>query len=78
MSIGTAFFICAFGGILLGGAIGEVIERVKAKKAKMKKARRRAELMRRKRNSMQSFMTAALYEPKEKGGYVYEKIEVKL
>ena len=40
MSIGTAFFICAFGGILLGGAIGEVIERVKAKKAKMKKPKR--------------------------------------
>ena len=74
MSIGTAFFTCAFGGILLGGAIGEVIERVKAKN----KARRRAELMRRKKNSMQSFMTAALYEPEEKGGYVYEKIEVKL
>lgn len=74
MSIGTAFFICAFGGLLFGGLIGELIERVKAKK----KARRRAELMKRKRNSMQSFMTAALYEPKEKAGYVYEKIEVKL
>ena len=74
MTLEAAFFTCAFGGLLFGGLIGELIEHRKAKK----KARRRAELMRRKRNSMQSFMTAALYEPKEKGGYVYEKIEVKL
>lgn len=34
MSIGTAFFICAFGGLLFGGLIGELIERAKAKKQK--------------------------------------------
>ena len=74
MNIETAFIVCAFGGLIVGGGVGEIAEKIKAKK----KARRRAELMKRKRNSMQSFMTAALYEPKEKGGYVYEKIEVKL
>lgn len=75
MSIGTAFFICAFGGILLGGAIGEVIERVKAKK----KARRRAEQMRLRRNSIESFFTAALYKPSdEKVNYIFEEIEVEI
>lgn len=77
MSIGTAFFICAFGGILLGGAIGEVIERVKAKK----KARRRAERMRLRRNSIESFLTAALYKPEEKSidiDYIFEEIEVEI
>lgn len=75
MSIGTAFFICAFGGILLGGAIGEVIERVKAKK----KARRRAEQMRLRRNSIESFLTAALYKPSdEKVNYIFEEIEVEI
>lgn len=75
MSIGTAFFICAFGGVLLGGAIGEVIERVKAKK----KARRRAEQMRLRRNSIESFLTAALYKPSdEKVNYIFEEIEVEI
>lgn len=75
MSIGTAFFICAFGGILLGGAIGEVIEHVKAKK----KARRRAEQMRLRRNSIESFLTAALYKPSdEKVNYIFEEIEVEI
>ena len=45
MSIGTAFFICAFGGLIVGGGVGEIAEKIKAKK----KARRRAELMRRKK-----------------------------
>lgn len=75
MSIGTAFFICAFGGVLLGGAIGEVIEHVKAKK----KARRRAEQMRLRRNSIESFLTAALYKPSdEKVNYIFEEIEVEI
>lgn len=75
MSIGTAFFICAFGGILLGGAIGEVIEHIKAKK----KARRRAEQMRLRRNSIESFLTAALYKPSdEKVNYIFEEIEVEI
>lgn len=75
MSIGTAFFICAFGGLIVGGGVGEIAEKIKAKK----KARRRAELMRRKRNSMQSFMTAALYKPSdEKVNYIFEEIEVEI
>lgn len=75
MSIETAFIVCAFGGLIIGGGVGEIAEKIKAKK----KARRRAELMRRKRNSMQSFMTAALYKPSdEKVNYIFEEIEVEI
>lgn len=75
MSIETAFIVCAFGGLIIGGGVGEIAEKIKTKK----KARRRAELMKRKRNSMQSFMTAALYKPSdEKVNYIFEEIEVEI
>ena len=75
MSIETAFIVCAFGGLIIGGGMGEIAEKIKAKK----KARRRAEQMRLRRNSIESFMTAALYEPSdEKVNYVFEKIEVEI
>lgn len=61
MSIGTAFFICAFGGILLGGAIGEVIEQIKAKKAKMKKA----QALKLRQNQLETFRSCAAYNPQE-------------
>lgn len=57
MSIGTAFFICAFGGILLGGAIGEVIERVKAKK--------KAQALKLRQNQIETFWSCAAYNPQE-------------
>ena len=41
MSIETAFIVCAFGGLIIGGGVGEIAERIKAKK----KARRRAGFM---------------------------------
>ena len=75
MNIETAFIVCAFGGLIIGGGVGEIAEKIKTKK----KARRRAELMKRKRNSMQSFMTAALYKPSdEKVNYIFEEIEVEI
>lgn len=75
MSIETAFIVCAFGGLIVGGGVGEIAEKIKAKK----KARRRAELRRLQRNSIESFLTAALYEPEDKKvDYVFEEIEVKL
>lgn len=75
MSIETAFIVCAFGGLIIGGGVGEIAEKIKAKK----KARRRAERMRLRRNSIESFMTAALYEPSDKKvDYIFEEIEVEI
>jgi hypothetical protein len=75
MSMETAFIVCAFGGLIVGGGVGEIAEKIKAKK----KARRRAELRRLRRNSIESFMTAALYEPSdEKVNYIFEEIEVEI
>ena len=75
MSIETAFIVCAFGGLIIGGGVGEIAERIKAKK----KARRRAELRRLRRNSIESFLTAALYEPEDKKtDYIFEEIEVEI
>ena len=75
MSIGTAFFICAFGGLIVGGGVGEIAEKIKTKK----KVRRRAELRRLRRNSIESFLTAALYKPSdEKVNYIFEEIEVEI
>ena len=72
MSIEAAFIVCAFGGLIIGGGIAE---KIKAKK----KARRRAELRRLRRNSIESFLTAALYEPEEKSiDYIFEEIEVEI
>lgn len=61
MSIGTAFFICAFGGLLFGGLIGELIERAKAKKAKMKKA----QALKLRQNQLETFRSCAAYNPQE-------------
>lgn len=75
MSIETAFIVCAFGGLIVGGGVGEIAEKIKAKK----KARRRAEQMRLRRNSIESFLTAALYKPSdEKVNYIFEEIEVEI
>lgn len=75
MSIETAFIVCAFGGLIVGGGVGEIAEKIKAKK----KARRRAEQMRLRRNSIESFLTAALYKPEDKKvDYVFEEIEVEI
>ena len=77
MRIETAFIVCAFGGLIIGGGVGEIVEKIKAKK----KARRRAEQMRLRRNSIESFLTAALYEPEEKSidiDYIFEEIEVEI
>ena len=61
MSIGTAFFICAFGGLLFGGLIGELIERRKAKKAKMKKA----QALKLRQNQLETFRSCAAYNPQK-------------
>jgi hypothetical protein len=75
MSIETAFIVCAFGGLIIGGGVGEIAEKIKTKK----KARRRAELRRLRRNSIESFLTAALYKPSdEKVNYIFEEIEVEI
>lgn len=75
MSIETAFIVCAFGGLIVGGGVGEIAEKIKTKK----KARRRAELRRLRRNSIESFLTAALYKPSdEKVNYIFEEIEVEI
>lgn len=75
MSMETAFIVCAFGGLIIGGGVGEIVEKIKAKK----KARRRAEQMRLRRNSIESFLTAALYKPSdEKVNYIFEEIEVEI
>ena len=75
MSIEAAFIVCAFGGLIIGGGVGEIAEKIKAKK----KARRRAERMRLRRNSIESFLTAALYKPSdEKVNYIFEEIEVEI
>ena len=61
MTLEAAFFTCAFGGLIFGGLIGELIERVKAKKAKMKKA----QALKLRQNQLETFRSCAEYNPQE-------------
>lgn len=61
MTLETAFFTCAFGGLIFGGLIGELIEHKKAKKAKLKKA----QAIKLRQNQLITFRSCAEYNPQE-------------
>ena len=59
MTIETAFFICAFGGLLFGSLFGSLIDRY----TERKRVRKRAFSEKMRRNQLTTFSEAARYDP---------------
>lgn len=59
MTIETAFFICAFGGLFLGGLFGSFLD----KRAERKRIKKRTYREKMRRNQLTTFSEAARYDP---------------